>query len=129
MKTHNLSKGFAFVLLFFCFNLQGVKAQCSFVKLELTGEKTTTILPCNFPMLNFTKATPHEKQEFLTQVANWKIKNKGFDNLTFTPITTQEYFEIEQTVYDSFSDENKAIVAAMPFFYKIKSKTTIKTNK
>lgn len=113
-----------------CINLK-IQAQCSFVKTELNGEINAIALPCNFPMLNFAKATAQEKLNFETEVAAWKAKNKGFDNLTFSPITTLEYFEIEQAVYNAFSDENKAIVAAMPFFYKIKTETNtkIKTTK
>ena len=129
MKTIKLIKGIFFILYLFFFNLLNLKAQCSFVKTEPIGAKITTVLPCNFPMLNFGKATPIEKQEFKTTVAAWKAKNKGFENLTFTPVSTQEYFEIDALVYNTFSEENKAIVAAMPFFYKIKSETQIKTTK
>lgn len=128
MKKNKLIKGILIVFLLFCFNSE-IYSQCSFNKTEANGQITTILLPCDFPVINTAKATPQEKEIFAKEIIEWKIKNKGFDFLTFIPNTTNEYFEIDQVVFDSFSEEKKLIVNSMPFFYKIKTTSTLKPNK
>lgn len=99
------------------FNLN---AQCTFEKTNTENDKQITVLPCNFPMLDFSKATETEKNDFKNLVSIWRLTNKGFDGISFVPETTNEYFQIDASAFALFSEEKKAIVNAMPFYYRVK---------
>ena len=77
---------------------------------------TTTPLPCNFPIVDFSKATENEKNVFNTLVTEFKSNNPGLESISFLPETTQVYFTIPVNVYSSYCAERKVIVNTSPYF-------------
>jgi hypothetical protein len=92
--------------------------QCRFIKITSDGNKVI-LIPCDFPVLNFASATKSDIEAFNTVVSDWKSNNPGFDDLSFLPESTLEYFEISKSNYDAFSEERKSIISSASFFYQI----------
>lgn len=92
--------------------------QCRYIQITPDGNNVIFI-PCDFPVLNFARATQSDLETFKATVSEWKLNNPGFDDLSFLPETTLEYFEIAKSTYDAFSEERKSIISSVTFFYQI----------
>jgi hypothetical protein len=101
---------------------QNTHGQCRFIQIKAVGDTLIKQIPCDFPVINISTATQQERDSFTVTVKKWKESNPGFDGLVFVQSSTLEFFEINQSDFENFSEERKLVIQALPAFYKIINK-------
>lgn len=100
-----------------------VSAQCSYFKIA-NSESTVKQIPSDFPVLDFSAATADDKVKFKITVADWKKKNPGFDEYSFSliePVTSPipEFITISASDFDSYEKQRQQIILSNPAFYRV----------
>lgn len=109
-----------FCLIFMLFGLlNNSTAQCHYLSISNNGQSELTEIPTNFPVLDFSKATEKQKEDFKTEVEQWKSANPGFERYTFSPTESVSFITITKTDFDAYDDARQNIILANPVFYHL----------
>ncbi len=108
---------FSFFIAFFVLIANHASAQCSYVSASENNESSVVQLPCDFPVINFEKATDPEKAAFNQEVSAWKLNHPGFESLSFHPEIQKGFILISADSFAAYDQKRKDIVSSFPTFY------------
>lgn len=100
---------------------QKTNAQCSY--LTVSPEKVSSLvqIPSDFPVIDYSNASAEEQNNFNNELKSWKLKNPGFDALTFVPANDGSvgFINIPKSEFEAFSNERKQIILNSAFYHLI----------
>lgn len=96
-------------------------SQCIYLSADNSDQSSFVIIPSDFPVINFEKASVQEKNDFNKLVIDWKNSNHVATDLSFIPSKGQ-FINIPKAEFDSFDKSRQEIILAQPTFYLVQSK-------
>jgi hypothetical protein len=95
-------------------------AQCSYVLTDTNNVTTTTVIPCDFPVLMDTGNPATDLATYNAAKTTWLSVNPGMDMVLDVPNTSKTFhIDISNSTFQGFGQGKQTAILADPYYYHV----------